>query len=373
MRILIFNWQDIRNPLAGGAEVHLHEVFSRIVSLGHEVVLFCSTFEGALPAENVNGITVIREGGRYTFNFRVPFRYLTRFRTERFDIVVDDMNKIPFFTPMYVHEPLYVITHHLFGKSIFLEVPWILAMYVYLMEKLGFALVKGRRVPVIVGSPSTKEELLREGMSGDRVEIINYCVDHGTHSPAEGERSAEPLIGYFGRLKKYKSVEQLLQAFARLRKEVRGLTLLIVGEGDYRVTLERKAKELEIEDSVRFTGFVTESEKVRMLRQVWFAVNTSSKEGWGLTVIEANACGTTVIASRVPGLRDAVRDGETGLLYEYGNIDDLTEKMRRLLRDADLRGRLAANARQWAMTFDWNAAARRTLDLLQRRVTHSHE
>ena len=368
MKILIFNWQDINNPLAGGAEVHLHEVFSRIVKMGHEVTLFCSSFEGASPEENINGIRVIREGGRYLFNFRVPFRYLTRFRRQGYDLVIDDMNKIPFFTPLYVRRPLYVITHHLFDKSIFLEVPFPIALYVYVTEKLGFWLCRKNSIPFVVGSPSTKAELLEKKFPSDRVEIINYCVDHETHRPAETRRSATPLIGYFGRLKKYKSVEQLLQALLLVRKDIPDVRLVIVGEGDNRPALEALAGKLGLGEAVRFTGFVDEREKVKLLQEVWFAVNTSSKEGWGLTVIEANACGTTVLASNVQGLRDAVKDGVTGLLYEFGNIDELADKTVLLLRDDSLRSRLAEQAYEWSLTFDWDNAARRTFELLEQRV-----
>ncbi|HXG01223.1 MAG TPA: glycosyltransferase family 4 protein, partial [Bacteroidota bacterium] len=95
---------------------------------------------------------------------------------------------------------------------------------------------------------------------------------------------------------------------------------------------------------------------------------TSSKEGWGLTVIEANACGTPVIASNVEGLRDAVRDGETGLLYTFGNVRDLSEKLVRILTDETLRNRLAANAVEWSKQFDWEKAARTTLELLTKRL-----
>jgi glycosyltransferase involved in cell wall biosynthesis len=144
--------------------------------------------------------------------------------------------------------------------------------------------------------------------------------------------------------------------------------LVIVGEGDNRQALESLAKELGVAEAVQFTGFVDEKEKVRWLQRVWFGVNTSSKEGWGLTVMEANACSTAVIASDVPGLRDAVKDGETGLLYPYGNIGVLTDKMRLMLDDNRLRDRLAENAYRWAETFDWNAAAKRTLELLEQRV-----
>lgn len=368
MKILIFNWQDIRNPLAGGAEVHLHEVFSRIARMGNEVTLYCSSFRGSQKEEMINGIRVIREGGRYLFNLRVPFRYLTRFGREPFDIVIDDMNKIPFFTPLFVRSPLYIITHHLFKKSIFLEVVWPLAMYVNIMEKAGFNLCKSKRIPFIVGSPSTKTELIEIGVPPERVEIINYCVDHTIHRADPTARSKTPLIGYFGRLKKYKSVEQLLHAFCVVKQSVADLSLVIVGEGDHRTSLEALSRELGISNDVRFTGFVAEEEKVRWLQKVWFSVNTSSKEGWGLTVIEANACGTTVIASNVPGLRDAVKDGNTGLLFEFGNVPDLAEKMLLLLNDSQLRRRLAQDAFHWAATFEWDSAAKHTLELLHQRV-----
>jgi glycosyltransferase involved in cell wall biosynthesis len=368
MKILIFNWQDITNPLAGGAEVHLHEVFERIAAQGHEVVLYCSAYPGAAKEETRNGIKIIREGGRYLFNFRVPFVYFARFRRQQFDLVIDDMNKIPFFTPLYVHEPLYVITHHMFGKSIFLEASFPIALYVYLMEKIGFGLCKLRKIPCIVGSPSTKGELVESGFPASAVEIINYCVDHKTHFRNDSARSPEPLIGYFGRLKKYKSVEQLLRAFVTIRNDIPGIRLVIVGEGDYRSALEETARGLGITRDVTFAGFVSEAQKVSCLQKVWFAVNTSSKEGWGLTVIEANACATTVVAADVPGLRDAVKDGETGLLYQFGNIEDLIRKIRQLMNDAALRQILAENAYRWAETFDWNVAASRTLALLKQRA-----
>jgi glycosyltransferase involved in cell wall biosynthesis len=368
MRILIFNWQDIRNPEAGGAEVHLHEIFSRIAAMGHDVTLYCSTFEGAPAEERLDGIRVIREGGRYLFNFRVPLAYFLRFRRERFDLVIDDMNKLPFFTPLFVREPLYIITHHLFGRSIFLEAAWPVAMYVHLMEKAGFGLCRGRRMPFIVGSPSTKAELTDLGVDPLLVRVINYCVDRNVHTRTGVERSATPLVGYFGRLKKYKSVEQFLDALAGLHRDLPSLRAVVVGEGDHRPALEERARSLGLGDVVRFTGFVDAATKVRLLQEVWFAVNTSSKEGWGLTVIEANACGTPVLASDVPGLRDAVRDNETGLLYTFGDTGELELKMRLLLGDRSLRERLGEEAARWAATFDWDAAARETLALLTARA-----
>lgn len=368
MNILVVNWQDIRNPLAGGAEVHLHEVFSRIARKGHEVTLYCSSFHGAPHTEKLNGINIIREGGRYLFNFRFLFAYLTRFRKKQFDIVVDDMNKIPFFTPLYVKKPIFGITHHLFGTSIFLEVNAILALYVYVMESMAVWFYRRLRIPFIVGSPSTHKELLSRRFRPADITVINYAVDHEVHRLTGVQKNGTPLIGYFGRLKKYKSVDHLLKALPVVLSEIPDLKVLIVGDGDDRPRLEAMTKEMGLDAVVEFAGFVPVERKVELLQKMWFKVTTSSKEGWGLTVIEANACGTAVLASNVPGLRDAVRDNETGLLYEYGNIDDLSRKTLLLLQDDALRRRLSSGALEWSKSFDWNNAAEQTLALLEGRV-----
>lgn len=364
MNILIFNWQDIKNPLSGGAEVHLHEVFSRIAAMGHNVTLFCSMFPGATSEEIINGIKVIREGGRYLFNYRVMFRYLTWFRRLPFDIVIDDLNKIPFYTPLYVRNPLLGITHHLFRTSIFLEVPFPLAAYVYLTETLSIPFY--RRIHFIVGSPSTYRELIEVGFNPDRLTVINYSVDHSLFRQKKVLKSQFPVIGYLGRLKKYKSIEHLLDAFAIVLKSIPQAQLIIVGDGDYRSVLEAHARSLNLGSSVRFTGFVSDEGKVNYLNQMDFVVNTSSKEGWGLTVIEANACGRCIIASNVPGLRDSVVDGETGFLYEYGNIEQLAEKILLLLRDKSLKARLSKNALEWSKKFQWEDSAKKTLEVLER-------
>jgi glycosyltransferase involved in cell wall biosynthesis len=368
VNILIVNWQDIKNPLAGGAEVHLHKIFEAIARKGNSVTLLCSSFPGSLPEETINGINVVRRGGRSLFNFRFMVEYLLHYRTQPFDIVVDDMNKIPFFSPLIVTKPIYGVTHHLFGKSIFLETNLLIASYVYAMERVAVALYKRRRIPFIVGSPSTERELLEAGFRRDDIALVNYGVDHSMHNLEGASKSATPLIGYFGRLKKYKSVEQLLQALPSVVARVPQLKVLIIGEGDDRPRLEAIARELHLQHVVEFLGFVSEETKKDLLQKMWFKVTTSSKEGWGLTVLEANACGTPVIASNVEGLRDAVRDGETGLLYEFGNVADLTGKIIQLITDGALRSRLTMNAIAWATTFDWEQAAEETLRLLESRI-----
>jgi len=371
MKILIFNWQDIKNPLAGGAEVHLHQIFSRIARMGHSVTLYCSSFPGAKREESIDGLTVIREGGRTLFNFHVPLRYYFRFRKEHFDVVVDDFNKVPFFTPLFVRKPLYVIVHHLFGKSIFREVNPFIGIPFYLVELLGIVVVRLFQIPLMVVSPSTRDEMVRYGFPPEHLDIVYNCVDHDLHRPDPSLKSSTPLIVSFGRLKKYKSVDHLLRAVALVRERIPKMQVIVIGEGDYRSSLEALCVQLHISDVVRFTGFVDEREKISELQQAWFAVNTSPKEGWGLTVIESNACGTPVLASDVPGLRDAIKDGETGILYEYGNIGQLAERILELVENRELRMRLSEQAYAWSRKFDWDATARQAAGLIENRIKNS--
>jgi glycosyltransferase involved in cell wall biosynthesis len=368
MKILAFNWQDIRNPYAGGAEVQFHEVFSRVAAAGHEVVLYCSSFPGAPCEETLNGIKIIREGGRGLFNYRVPLAYLRHFRHEGFDVVIDDMNKIPFLTPLFVREPIQGVIHHLFAGSIFREVNPLVGAYVYSAERISLAVYRWKRTPFIVVSPSTYDDLRARGFEPSLLVHIGLAVDHALFRPTGVPRSPTPLIGYFGRLKKYKSVDHLLQALSLVLGEVPDLKAIIVGDGDDRPRLEALARHLNVQHAVRFAGYVSDQEKVTLLQQMWFKVATSSKEGWGLTVTEANACGTPVIASDVPGLRDAVQDGKTGLLYRYGDVTELAGKIKILLRDGELRSRLSSGALAWAALFSWDEAARRTVAVLEKRI-----
>ena len=370
MNILVVNWQDLSNPLAGGAEVHLHEVFSRIGHAGHQVTLLCSAYPGAKSEEQVGSIHVLRVGGRYLFNLQAFAALRWRLDMKSFDLVIDDMNKIPFFLPLYAPIPVCCVTHHLFDRSIFHEANPVLASYVYMMEREAVGAYARRRVPFIVGSKSTRDELVARGCAPEVVHIVHYAVDHAQHRMTGVAKSRVPLIGYFGRLKRYKSVDHLLEAFPRIRQAVPDVRMVIVGDGDDRQRLEGIARALRITDAVEFCGHVSDQRKVELLQEMWCKVTTSAKEGWGLTVLEANACGTPVVASNVPGLRDAVRDGSTGLLFPYGDRDALAHAVIRVLGEESLRESLTKEALTWARSFTWERAAAETLAILEHVAAH---
>jgi len=363
MRILLLNWQDIKNPAGGGAEVYLHQIFKRLAAHGHDITLLCSQFAGAPKEEIIDGIRIVRRGNRNLFNFTVPIEYMRRFRGEHYDIVIDDLNKIPFYTPIYVKEPLLGMVMHLFDKSIFKEASFPAASYVYCSEKLAMSVY--RNTPLVAISESTSKELLSHGCRQENIFIVPCAVNHTAYRQIPGIARTESMIGYVGRIKKYKSVDHLLRAFAIVLKVIPDAKLVIIGEGDGKPAFEQLSHELRIEHATTFTGFLPMEEKVRLLNQMQIVVNTSAKEGWGLTVTEANACGTPAVASDVPGLRDAVIDGETGLLYEYGNIEQLAEKILLLLRDENLRSRLTKGALEYAQSLTWDKSAGIMLNVIE--------
>jgi len=363
MRILVFNWQDIKNPLGGGAEGHFHEIFRRIAARGHEVTLLCSTFPGAPREETIDGITVLRDGGRNLFNFTVRKRYRKDLAAQRFDVVVDDLNKIPFFTPLFVAEPLVTIVHHLFGGSIFHEAFFPAAAYVWAMESAAMKVY--RKVRFAAVSPSTQRELEDRGIPHEHIHLVFNAVDQELFRPAAQRHEGSLTVGYLGRIKKYKSVDHLVRAFAEVVRSLPEAKLIVVGDGDALASLRRTASELGIQRNVEFTGYVSPEEKVRLLQNMDLVVNPSSKEGWGLTVIEANACGVPVIASDVPGLKDSVLDGSTGMLYPYGDVQRLSEMIVKLLTDAPTRRRMSDEAVRWARRFSWAASADAMLAVME--------
>ncbi len=368
--ILFLNWQDIKHPLGGGAEVYNQEILKRIVKKGHSVTLLCSRFEGLPREEIVDGIRIVRTGSRSLFNYSVPSAYRRLHAENKFDIVIDAINKIPLFSPLYVKKtPVICLVHHIFKTAIFREVLFPIALYVYLCEKLIRFIY--RNVPFVVISESTKADIIRSGIRKELISIVACCVDHCLYKTSNDPKSDVPLIGYLGRIKRYKSVDHLIDAFAMVRETVPEARIVIVGDGDNLPDLQRRVSSYDLENAVQFTGFVGEDEKVRILQKCHVVVNPSVKEGWGLTVIEANACGTTTVAADVPGLHDSVLDGKTGILYPYGDRKRLAEAIIKILIDIPLRKSLTKNALEWAHKFNWDDTADALLDLIDRTIQES--
>lgn len=352
----MINWQDRLNPRAGGAEIHLHEVFGRLAGRGHRVSVLVSGWRGAPARGQLDGMDVHRAGGRNTFSGAAPWYYRRHLRKRHFDVVVEDLNKVPVFAPLWAHRPVVLLVHHLFGSTAFAEASAPFAAATWLLERpLPWFY---RQLPAQAVSQSTADDLVRRGFRRERIAVIENGVDADHYSPDPAlPRFEQPTMLYLGRLKRYKRVDLLVRATARLHELGMPARLIVAGRGDAEGALRALVRELGLDDAVQFTGFVSESEKRTLLRRAWLHALTSPKEGWGISNLEAAGCGTPTIASDSPGLRDSVVPGETGFLVPHGDVNALAERMRQVLESPALRERLGTGARAFAERFTWDRAA----------------
>lgn len=369
MRILVVNWLDRENPLAGGAEEHLHEVFGRLVERGHEVTALVSGWPGCAPRATLDGIEVRRAGRRYTFSVAGPHAYRRHLAERGFDIVVEDLNKVPLFTPWWVGAPVVLLAHHLFGLTAFQAAPVPVAAATWLLERPIPAVYRG--LPTIAVSQSTKEDLVSRGLSGDSIEVIPNGIDPDAFTPRPGEKTVEPTLLFLGRLKQYKRVDLIIEAVARLAADGIDVRLRVGGSGDQASSLQALARQRGVTDRVEFLGFVPEDVKLDLLRSSWLHVLTSPKEGWGISNLEAAACGTPSVVSDAPGLRESVVDGRTGVLVPHGDVGALVEAIRGLIRDPERRERMSVEARRFAEGYSWSASAEQVEQSLARVVAAS--
>jgi glycosyltransferase involved in cell wall biosynthesis len=356
VNILLVNWQDLENPQAGGAELHLFELFSRLAARGHRVHRVCGGWPGAAPAATVRGITVERHGGRHSFAALGRAAARRALARESWDVVVEDINKLPLYLATITTLPFCAIIPHLFGTTAFQEAPWPMAAAVALAEQpIPRAY---RRAGFHAISESTRDDLVARGIPAERIRVIHPGIDAESYTPASGlDRTDPPTFLYVGRLKRYKGVEVAIRALALARRDRPELSLDIAGTGDDAPRLRVLAGTLGQADAVRFLGYVSEERKRDLFRRAWANLFPSPKEGWGLTVMEAAACGTPSLASDSPGLRDSVRSGQTGFLVPHGDAPALAGRMLELAADPALVARLGAAARQLALAWSWDDAA----------------
>lgn len=365
LKVLVVNWQDLENPNAGGAEIHLHEIFGRLARWGHDVTLLASGWPGAESSAVADGMRIVRVGSRYSFPLyaRKAFRQLA---AEDFDVIVEDVNKLPLFTPLWSATPVVALVPHLFGTTAFKQEVFPIAATVWMAERL-MPLVYGR-VPFFVISDSTAQDLVDRGFERDRITVSYPGIDHElcTPDPAgpSAARSADPVIAYVGRLQRYKGLDAVLRAIGSLRAEDLTVRFVIAGRGDDRERLETLARELGVEALVDFRGYISEEHKIDLLRSIWANVYPSPKEGWGITNIEAAACGTQSLVSDAPGLRESVVHGETGYLIPHGDMTAWVDRIRQLCEHPERLPQMAAAAIRHAARFTWDETARQMEALL---------
>ncbi len=365
-RILFLNWRDLANPLAGGAESYAEQIGRRFVAAGAELTLFTSRFPDAPPYDWSNGYLVIRRGGRFGV-YLAAARHLRRYG-HLYDAVVDFQNGIPFFAPVQVPGTAVVcVVHHVHQAQFDMYFRWPLNLVARQLESRVSRLVyRGR--PMVAVSPSTRAEMRRT--LGFREPV--FIVPNGL-SPLPAShalRSPTPAIAVVTRLVPHKRLHLLIEAVPDLLGRWPDLRVDIAGTGPARDALAARVRELGLDQVVSLPGRVSEQAKSDLLRRAWLTVTPSLAEGWGLTVVEANAAGTPAVAFDVPGLRDSVRDGETGWLVPPGQslagglagaLDELADPGRRQA--------MTERCWQWASRFSWDTSAERLANVVLSEIT----
>jgi len=299
--------------------------------------------------EVIDGFEIYRIGRRSNFNFLTPCALRALLRNVRIDIIIDDLNKIPFYSTVFTRKRVLPTLMHLFRATIYRETNPFFATYVFGAERMvGFLYGSANFVAI---SNSTARDLGDIGVK-NRIHVVHSGIPD-VKSVKQQSRE-DNLIAYVGRVKTYKSIDHFVRAVACISKH-KYIKVKIVGDGDALDDLKSLARKLQVD--IEFTGFVSEAEKHRIYQTARVIVQPSIKEGWGLTAIEAQSCSTPVVCADSPGLREVVVNNKTGYLYQYGNIDEMAKRIVELLTDKKKWLRFSMAAKKWAAHFSWDHSA----------------
>ena len=366
VRVAIVNWRDPWHPEAGGAERYAWEMGRGLVRRGAAVRFLTARAPGQARRDSCDGIVVTRLGGRFTV-YPLALSWLL-VRRRYFDAVLDCQNGIPFFTPLALPRrvPVLCVVHHVHTAQFGVHFqPW-LAWLGRMLEGPAARLAYRRHACVAV-SPSTVTAM-RERLHwrGD-IYLIPNGVTAPAAQPAARPRAGGPSVVMVGRLVVHKRAERILPVAERLQAS--GITTEVVGRGPGSAALAAGVAAHGLTGAVRLHGFLPEARKQALVAKALLHLNTSQGEGWGLCVLEAAALGVPTVAYDVDGLRDAVRNGETGWLVRDGELlEDVTELAVKELADPARRAAMAAACRAWAACFGWDRSAARMAALISASV-----
>jgi glycosyltransferase involved in cell wall biosynthesis len=369
MNILVLSWRDPKHPLAGGAEQVMHEHMKGWVKSGHKVTLFASKMKGLAEQEVIDGIKIVRKGYQYIGVQIAAFFYYHKHKNS-FDAVVDEFHGLPFFTPIFVSKPKLAVIQEI-AREVWLKNPlpiplnWIIGVTGYIGEPLIFLFYK--KTPFMVGSSSTKNELIQIGIPSENITIVPHGVLL-TLPPKLPKKEKKFTILFLGRLSQDKGIEDAIETFSILYKSNEDFQFWVVGSTEtksYEEKIRLLVKHLKVKNAIKFWGFVSQSQKFDLLARAHVLVNPSIREGWGLVNIEANAVGTPVVAYKSQGLVDSIKDGESGILCSRRTPQELAYQIGNLKKNKYRLSQLQKGALRWSKTFSWQRSRKQSLDLIE--------
>ncbi|MDJ0347200.1 glycosyltransferase family 4 protein [Streptomyces sp. PH10-H1] len=333
--------RDLASPQAGGSELLIDRLAHGLADRGHRATLVCGG-----PVGNGRPYRVIRNGGAYSQFLGAPLA--VRRQLGDCDLLVEVCNGLPYLVPMWLRSiPSVCLVNHVHSELWGIRYRRPIAAVGRYAETVLMPRAHRRNLFVAV-SPSTADALEEIGVDRDRIRVItNGVEDAGAIAP----EAPEPLFLALGRLADYKRIDVLLRLWERVRP-VTGGTLVIAGDGPERPRLEQLAG-----PGVRFTGRISEADKQQLLGSAWLLLHPAQVEGWGLVITEAAVRRTPAVGFDVPGLRDSVAHGRTGLLTPTGS--GFASAWASLALDPRRRAAMGRAARRRALDLQWTETVER--------------
>lgn len=348
MKILWMTWKDLDHPQAGGAESINEEIAKRLARDGHEVILLTSGFDNANSTEIKNGYKIIRVGSRYTV-YWCAYRHYKKHLMGWADLVIDEMNTVPFFCKFYVRERNILLAYQLCREIWFYQMRLPLSLIGYLLEPIYLWLLRDRYV--ITESESAKQDMVRFGFAANRISIIPVGITaQPLNNLADVEKFSRPTVLSLGSVRAMKRTLAQVEAFEIAKKHIPDLQLRIAGSasGRYGKKLLHRIAASESAQDIEYLGCVDDLKKAELMQRSHFILVTSVKEGWGLIVTEANSQGTPAVVYDVDGLRDSVKNGITGFICQTNAPESMAAEIVAAFADKQNYAQLRESAWRWS-------------------------
>lgn len=365
MHILILNFKDPKNSKAGGAEIVTMQHAVSWIHAGHNVTWFTSSFPRAKAEEVLDNVHIVRKGNLLTTYFLAPIFYL--FSGEKFDLVIDEIHGIPYATPVYVRKPKIAFIHEVAGDIWDYMYPFPLSTLGKFLENFYFLFYK--HIFFWTDAESTVDELVGKGIARKHCSVI-HCPVTNTVLTELPKKEKELTCLFVSRLVPMKGVERVIEAFAQVVEEYPSAKLRIVGAGDKKYTqkLQTLVHDKKVEKHIVFLGKISEKEKLSRMKRAHILLHASVKEGWGLVVTEAASQATPAIVYNVPGLRDSVIQGKTGVILNQNTPQVMAKAIVGLWKDTKGYRNMQKQCLLWASSLSLQKCTARSLQLIENAV-----
>lgn len=351
MNILWLSWKDRTHPLAGGAETVSTEIRKHLLLDGHEVRLLTSRYPGSKSQEVVDGTEITRLGNRFSVYPRV-FIYFRRHLKNWPDLIIDEMNTVPFGCAFYSRKQRVLVTYQLSRQVWLYQLPVPFSLIGYAIEPLYLKALSNKYPRIITISDSTRQELVKHGFKASSIRLFRVGINLKPVAKLPKKPTRTTVLS-LGALRPMKRTLEIIKAFEVARDQNSKLKLVVAGDtsGKYAARVMKYAAASRHSKAISLKGRVPNRERIALMRAAGLIVVTSIKEGWGLIVTEANSQGTPAVVYDTDGLRDSVKHNVTGLLVPNSDYQKLGEAINDLLVDQATYDRLREQAWRWSQEF----------------------